>query len=184
MSRKDLTGQTIDKLFILEIVDVRRGENVYNIQCECGNIIQRTTSHIQRLKYKSCGCSTEHRKGINRLPGSTAALNSLYRRYKYDAIDRGYNFDLSIEWFEFITQKPCFYCNAEPSQAHGKQYAEPYIYNGIDRYDNTLGYTEDNALPCCGRCNMMKRDLSGLDYINQCILVAEHMYKEKAKNGT
>ena len=40
-----------------------------------------------------------------------------------------------------------------------------YIYNGVDRKDNNLGYTIDNCVPCCHRCNSMKSNLSYQNFI-------------------
>lgn len=33
-------------------------------------------------------------------------------------------------------------------------------YNGIDRTDNDKGYTTDNCVSCCGKCNSLKGTLS------------------------
>jgi hypothetical protein len=31
-----------------------------------------------------------------------------------------------------------------------------YTYNGIDRVDNSKGYTPENTVPCCKICNKIK----------------------------
>jgi 5-methylcytosine-specific restriction endonuclease McrA len=31
-----------------------------------------------------------------------------------------------------------------------------FLYSGIDRKDNEKGYTEENCVPCCKRCNGIK----------------------------
>jgi hypothetical protein len=35
-----------------------------------------------------------------------------------------------------------------------------YLYNGIDRVDNTLGYSKENCVSCCKICNYMKQVLT------------------------
>lgn len=31
-----------------------------------------------------------------------------------------------------------------------------FIYNGVDRKDSSLGYAEDNVVPCCKECQKAK----------------------------
>lgn len=38
--------------------------------------------------------------------------------------------------------------------------ATPDKPNGIDRRDNSRGYTEDNCTPCCHECNYAKRSMT------------------------
>ncbi len=77
-------------------------------------------------------------------------------------------FDRSFEEFFAITQKDCHYCGVERSNiSTGKpdprckfiSKVGTFIYNGIDRQDNGLGYVEGNMVPCCDICNKAKRDL-------------------------
>ena len=32
--------------------------------------------------------------------------------------------------------------------------------NGIDRINNSVGYTEKNSVPCCGTCNVAKGQMT------------------------
>lgn len=40
------------------------------------------------------------------------------------------------------------------------------IYNGIDRIDNAKGYTIENSVTCCKRCNFAKRNMSYDEFIS------------------
>lgn len=44
----------------------------------------------------------------------------------------------------------------------------PYWYNGVDRVDNTKGYTLENCVTCCAEANYAKRALSYADFIKLC----------------
>lgn len=70
-----------------------------------------------------------------------------FRYYFNLAKQRNIQFILTEEQFFNIWQKPCKYCGAEIKTI------------GLDRLDNKLGYTVDNAVPCCIVCNRMKLDL-------------------------
>jgi len=48
-----------------------------------------------------------------------------------------------------------------------------YIYNGLDRADNSKGYELDNVVPCCGRCNRAKNAYNRDDFL----LWIEKVYK-------
>lgn len=41
-----------------------------------------------------------------------------------------------------------------------------YIYNGIDRIDNSKGYTKENSITACKQCNISKSTYSQQDFIN------------------
>ena len=68
-----------------------------------------------------------------------------YKSYRRNAKHRNIDFQMTFEEFENIIKKPCAYCGAK---------ANPY--NGIDRKDNSIGYKEDNLIPCCEWCNRIK----------------------------
>jgi len=66
-------------------------------------------------------------------------------KYKYDAVKlRSLIWELPDQDARQILAQPCHYCGEE------KAY-------GIDRVDNTVGYTLANCVPCCTFCNMAKR---------------------------
>jgi len=48
--------------------------------------------------------------------------------------------------FTEIISMPCEYCGG----------SLPKAGYGLDRKDNSLGYTSENSVPCCTRCNTMK----------------------------
>lgn len=58
----------------------------------------------------------------------------------------------------------------------GNKYSE-YIYNGIDRVDNAVGYILENCIPCCEFCNKAKGTKTYFDFLDWiCRLIA---YKKK-----
>lgn len=55
-----------------------------------------------------------------------------------------------------------------------------YVYNGVDRKDNHVGYTYDNCLPCCGACNHMKGKklyAEFTDWIGRVVAFKRHQNK-------
>lgn len=83
-----------------------------------------------------------------------------YRVYKYGAVKRNLRFELTMDDFLSLWNKECYYCN---DAIHGI---------GIDRIDNNVGYTADNVVSCCIRCNIMKRSMGRGEFIEQCSKVA------------
>ena len=49
-----------------------------------------------------------------------------------------------------------------------------YTYNGIDRVDNTRGYTLDNVVPCCFKCNRAKDTMTKEEFLEWVGRVATH----------
>lgn len=70
-------------------------------------------------------------------------------------------------WFEEV-HKDCHYCGLEASH-------DPRGHHGLDRADNAKGYTKDNVVPCCRRCNRVKGVLSKDEFIALCRKISERL---------
>lgn len=54
---------------------------------------------------------------------------------------------LTLQEYSDLLAKSCYYCE-EP--------LPPSRCTGLDRIDNSKGYSIDNVLPCCGDCNILR----------------------------
>lgn len=73
--------------------------------------------------------------------------------YRKNAQRAGREFNLDRRLFEDLVTDVCFYCGDPPSPV-----------NGVDRVDNTRGYTEDNVVSCCRECNSAKRNRTRVEF--------------------
>lgn len=48
---------------------------------------------------------------------------------------------------------------------------------GIDRVDNSVGYTKENSVPCCKLCNFMKKAMSRNDFLSRIKKIYEFNIK-------
>lgn len=146
---KDETGNRYGKLLVLERVGGRLwGQAAWRCKCDCGNEAVVAGNQLRTGRTRSCGCLANQS-----LPKGVAAFNKLYRDIERSAARRNHHWALSKEEVRILTSQPCYYCGAEPLQVFTKNANGAYYYNGLDRIDNTLGYTADNVVPCCGFCN-------------------------------
>jgi hypothetical protein len=86
---------------------------------------------------------------------------------------RGYSWELTDDEAIKLLTGDCYYCGAAPSNEtqHKNQYGT-FRRNGIDRIDNSIGYTQANCVPCCSACNYAKRELSHDEFINMARIIA------------
>ncbi len=59
--------------------------------------------------------------------------------------------------------------------SHGKSKQSEYIYNGIDRTDNDLGYITTNVVPCCATCNYAKKGKTVEEFFTWARRIAAHL---------
>lgn len=143
---------------------------LWECRCDCGNIIITNTLKLRIGDAKSCGCLRKeylHKHGVTkRLEPGGAALNCLIGRYTQRARERNIEFSLTREQLKILFESNCHYCGIEPVQIlHGATYYGDFRFNGIDKKDPSGGYTIDNVVPCCWRCNRMK---SNMEYDEFC----------------
>lgn len=132
-------------------------------KCDCGKICWVPCYKIKNQMIQSCGCDSKYKKSKDKI---MPAKRALYNSYIKRALKR--NIDWSLEFNEFlkISSLNCHYCGNKPNNKSKNYYNDnySYIYNGIDRSDNTQGYYSENCVPCCKICNRAKGDLKEQEF--------------------
>lgn len=95
---------------------------------------------------------------IDRLP-------TKYKSYLQRANRKKLSFELSVEQFNQFINDYCVYCGSGA--------------NGIDRIDSGEGYTIDNCVSCCSKCNMMKYIYSVDVFLNHVDKITNHQQKRR-----
>ena len=117
-----------------------------SIRCfDCKVKLRKETQKANKIKYKY------HK-----------SLKHRYATYKRGALSRGYIFELSEEEFSCFWNSNCTYCG------------DTIEGIGLDRKENTIGYTLENVVACCTTCNMMKHKLTHSEFINKCKMIANN----------
>ena len=149
----DEVGNRYGKLVVVrQVKDERRGA-YWLCKCDCGNEKIASGSHLRKGYTNSCGCF------LKSLPVGGAAFNAVYENIKRGAIRRGLVLDLTKEQVRILAKKPCYYCGCSPKQVSKSYGRGDFIYNGLDRIDNTIGYLLGNVVPCCKKCNFAKNTM-------------------------
>jgi hypothetical protein len=144
----NLVGQKFEHLTVIEYCD----HGVWKCRCDCGSMTHALTGDLNRGNHKSCGC---YRKAFMRAKISLRPYEALYNRLRVTAARNARGFELGYDEFvKFTEVKKCHYCEAVINWA---EYSDKTNqgYN-LDRKDAKLGYTIDNCVPCCKRCNFGK----------------------------
>lgn len=151
---KRIIGAKLGKWTILKKVHNTKNQTAYLCKCDCGNERTILSGNLGRSS-KSCGCTNKL------LEPFRIQANYVWRQYHANARTRKIEFSLSYDFWYTLTQSPCFYCGTKfsnccrPNDRNNKR-AKPFFYNGIDRIDSTIGYTENNCVSCCRTCNIAK----------------------------
>jgi len=174
------TNQRYGMLIIVERSEpnnhIKHKRPYWLCRCDCGNTKIVSGQFLKKSRNPSCGCSahlvTKNRKYSN---PQDVTINSVLSNYKSKATRRKLQWELSREEFKELVMANCYFCKTPPfknknvykarhSERHraSKEWsnAATIKLNGIDRLDNSKGYTPQNCVPCCEICNKAKRDLT------------------------
>jgi len=178
-------GQKYNRWFVVSRGERRNGHRMWHVKCECGQDGIVPATHLRSGKSKSCGC---YRQDVQRervtLPPGESNFRRIYWLYKRDAERRELGFEISREEFRTIAQAPCHYCGTE-SNSHNPRGARAngeHRGNGMDRVDNSQGYTRDNVVSCCSFCNYAKRDHDVKDFLAWIRRAYEHQAAQQPPN--
>lgn len=171
-------GRKFGRLIIIERVGSdKQGNATWLCKCECGNQTIAASIDLRRGHKKSCGCL---QIASVSLPKGEAAFNQIFGRMLRSAKRRRYEWQLTKEQFRVLTQRPCYYCGVEPNQGNclsASALNGLYLYNGLDRVDNSRGYIIDNLVTCCGTCNRAKRTMTTEQFKVWICQIYEHFGK-------
>lgn len=124
--------------------------------CDCGNATVVRANNLANGTTKSCGCLKKEVPQVQpKGPGS--GFTRVYAGYQWSAKKRNREFALTENQFRALTLADCHYCNSRPSKImKTSSKLSIYVYNGIDRVDNKIGYIVGNCVSCCECCNKAK----------------------------
>jgi hypothetical protein len=132
-------------------------------RCDCGKLTWISDTRLRRGERKECrSCTTKRAwQNIPRLSPDEITLRVREKHYRTDAQRKKRGWHLSREVFRKLILQPCVYCGIQSA-------------GGIDRRDNTQGYTEQNSEPCCAKCNYAKRGQTVDEFLNWARRVFQH----------
>jgi hypothetical protein len=117
--------------------------------CDCGKVREVCGTDLRNGKVTACAiCSGQSLP----IPGVELGFSGVIKRMKREATTRGLVWNIPYDYLRVLVKQNCFYCNSAPYPRRGKK----YVYNGLDRVDNMLGYVPKNVVPCCWACNKLK----------------------------
>lgn len=171
----DLTGKRFGSWTVTGVHSVREGQQAtgvrnyttWSVICDCGTRHAHTASTLRSGHTMSCGCS--------RFDAPRAAILAVMRSYRKNATARGLAFALTKEQFVSLTLMCCDYCGTKPLPRKNG-----YAFNGIDRIDNSLGYTTENCVACCRRCNWAKSTMGRDEFLDWVNAVSVHQRNRPA----
>lgn len=177
---QDLTGQKFGRLTAIEFSHIEKGHaSIWKYQCDCGKFVLYRSDQVKSGHTKTCGIGTCRANGLE---FGLSAKRTVYTGYKRGASKRGLSFDLDFDRFIEITQRNCHYCGELPSnRMHPTINTGDFVYNGIDRVDNTKGYFLENCVACCRKCNYAKRDMGEDEWNEWLDKIIETQLKVKVK---
>lgn len=157
-----------------------RGGARWLCRCECGRERIISALSLRNGASQSCGCLALEVRKKCKFTAQEANDRRIFNRYHNRAKHCGISFTLTLAQFQEIIKLDCYYCGAKPRAYHGtdqRDYSEPHIRNGLDRFDNSKGYSIDNVKPCCFRCNMAKSDWPVEEFLEWAARLSAHLPK-------
>jgi len=158
----ELTGIRVGFLTVIRRTDNYSHRRPYwECLCDCGNTTFVTSNELNRKPTKfrqrrptiSCGCKLKLQEGESN-------KRTVTMRYKHGAEIRSLEWTLTENDLTTLFSGHCHYCGLSPSNICNQRGSNgPFIYSGVDRKDNALGYIMSNVVSCCKMCNQSKRDL-------------------------
>lgn len=124
----------------------------------------------------SCGCyKVDRSKAANSLAPGESGRRRAVLNMKANARRRGMTWELTEDHVRGLMERNCFYCGSAPGNVSSGRTGD-FVYSGIDRIENAVGYLDYNVVSCCFQCNTAKLDLSLDGFRDWVLRVAARFY--------
>lgn len=166
---ENIIGQKFNDITIIGQEKNNVGKTFFIGRCICGKITKTQYWILRKGLKRGCGCTRNVGKERldKRLKLGEAACNARIYEYKYAAKKRNIPFHLSREEMIQLFSSDCYYCGNPPGNVrHYTDLYGKFVYNGIDRKDNSQGYTWSNCVAACKFCNFMKRNYTEQKFLD------------------
>ena len=152
--RVDYTGKCIGNRFVKKLSHfTKHNDPIWEVRCGCGSEFLSLTQDLKRPYCRYCKGDIKRKR----------PFETVYNAFVQKAIKRGKNVELTYnEFVELTNIKECHYCSSniiwvEYQTKKGKPEQNRLAYH-LDRKDSSVGYTKDNVVVCCTRCNLSKNE--------------------------
>lgn len=184
MKKQIAIGTRVHSLIVIKYLGSINYNNTYLCKCDCGKERNVKLTYLLNSSVTNCGC----RNFINKKHGNSkynpqeASFRAKATNYKGLAKIRKIEFLLSIDHTIKLLKQSCNYCGKSPANKYNVRISNrlnkkntinysyqnssgyEILYNGIDRVDNTKGYTLDNTVSCCTQCNTAKLNFTLVEF--------------------
>jgi hypothetical protein len=92
-------------------------------------------------------------------------IQGYFKAYVSSATKRGYEMNIDFETFSELVVAPCYYCGHHIHQET----------NGIDRVDNSKGYSKENCVTACWKCNKIKYIYNLEFLVDKCKILTKQL---------
>ena len=179
----DMVGFKSGRLTVIARAGKYEYSPLWECLCECGNKQIVSANSLRRRMTRSCGCLHLEIMKEFRLPDGEAAFNQYFKGVISRSKIANLEMTLTSDEVKSIIFDDCFYCGKAPNQTTRTKSGDIIIRNGLDRIDNRKGYTKDNVVPCCKRCNIAKNDLTQKEFLDLILAIYQNL-KLGENNGT
>lgn len=177
----DITGRRYGSLIVLGLSRYRKiGKHktpTWSCRCDCGKEVEVISGLLGR-NTASCGCSRRlDRNGLATESLDEAGRRDVMRSYKSHAKKANRPWELTDAQASALFRSACHYCGVPPSNSRknpAKSGGAPFVYNGIDRVDPSVGYLASNVVACCKMCNFAKRHIPYAEFMAWVKRLATH----------
>jgi len=144
-------------------------EYVY-LKCDCGSDYSlKLTNSVKNEGNYMCRMCYAERDSANF--DKHWGYKSAYQRIRKDARSSGRVFEIELDEFRHLSQQNCYYCGGQPNnlityRSKNAFTFRYFVYSGLDRINNEIGYTRQNVVPCCIICNRAKNSMPFKDFID------------------